>query len=85
MELAGLRKGSPSPLFKIFMPAFGQPVATLYGLEGFDHTFTVTDDPAGLAFLQSPHNRQEFSSKDRLPAAKKASQDLSPVIPDRYQ
>eukprot|EP00971_Amphidinium_carterae_P335098 6470767-Amphidinium_carterae.1 len=53
------------------MPTFGQPVATLNGLKGFDHTFTVIDDPAGLAFLQSPHNRQEFSSKDRLPAARK--------------
>eukprot|EP00971_Amphidinium_carterae_P017075 337137-Amphidinium_carterae.1 len=28
MELAGLRKGSPSPLFKISMPSFGQPMAT---------------------------------------------------------
>eukprot|EP00971_Amphidinium_carterae_P298105 5923509-Amphidinium_carterae.1 len=68
MELASLRKGSPSPLFKVSMPAFGQPLATLDGLKGFDHTFTVTDDPVGLAFPQSPHNRQEFSSKDRLSA-----------------
>eukprot|EP00971_Amphidinium_carterae_P287938 5715984-Amphidinium_carterae.1 len=71
MELASLGKGSPSPLFKVSMPALGHPLATLDGLQGFRHTFAVTDDPAGLAFFQSSRNGQEFSSKDRLPTARK--------------
>eukprot|EP00971_Amphidinium_carterae_P235633 4676113-Amphidinium_carterae.1 len=51
------------------MPALGHPLATLDGLKGFSHTFTVTNDPAGLAFFRCPRNRQEFSPKDRLAAA----------------
>eukprot|EP00971_Amphidinium_carterae_P056562 1117952-Amphidinium_carterae.1 len=79
MELAGLRKGSPSPLFKIFMPSFGQPVATLYGLEGFDHTLTVTDNPAGLAFLQSRTTAKSSALNTDCLQPGRASQDLSPV------
>eukprot|EP00971_Amphidinium_carterae_P005508 109614-Amphidinium_carterae.1 len=32
LEPAVLSKGSPGPFFKVSMPSFGQPVATLNGL-----------------------------------------------------
>eukprot|EP00971_Amphidinium_carterae_P051783 1019561-Amphidinium_carterae.1 len=45
------------------MPSFGQSSATLCGLKGFHHTLAVTNNTAGLAFLQSLRNSQEFSSR----------------------
>eukprot|EP00971_Amphidinium_carterae_P192891 3827739-Amphidinium_carterae.1 len=62
------------------MPAFGQPVATLNGLQSFHHTCAVTDDPAGLAFFQSPQNGHEFSSKDRSPTASDVAKPTSPEV-----
>eukprot|EP00971_Amphidinium_carterae_P108109 2140364-Amphidinium_carterae.1 len=45
------------------MPSFGLPLTTLDGLQGFDHTFAVTDHSLGIAFFQGTDN-------DRLPAAR---------------
>eukprot|EP00971_Amphidinium_carterae_P141073 2795654-Amphidinium_carterae.1 len=70
VELASLDKGIPSPHFKLSVPPLGLSMATLHGLQSFHHTFTVTNDLQGQAFLQSPQNGQEFSSIDRLPTAK---------------
>eukprot|EP00971_Amphidinium_carterae_P274486 5446930-Amphidinium_carterae.1 len=61
------------------MPPLGLSLATLYGLQGFDNTFAITDNSSGFALFQGTHNGQEFSSKDRLPAARRGRQARSPV------
>eukprot|EP00971_Amphidinium_carterae_P069492 1375003-Amphidinium_carterae.1 len=45
VELASLRKGTPSSHFEVSMPSFGLPLAALNGLKGFNNPFAVTDNP----------------------------------------
>eukprot|EP00971_Amphidinium_carterae_P104870 2076861-Amphidinium_carterae.1 len=70
VELASLSEGIPSSHFKVFVPRPGLSLATLNGLQGFHHSFTVTDNSPGSALLQGPHHGEEFSSNNRLPAAR---------------